>query len=196
MNKFIAVKPSASIIFEPFTEDQLITKLGTIAAVAYQSPDRSVEGYKKLLTGIMKKGHTSVLEHHSISLSIIIDRATTHALVRHRHTAYTQESTIYCTYKNQLTFVEPIIVPDEILNIIADWYLNTENPTKAKRDILPNMTKSQLIMTTNIREWRYILGLRTDPADSGRMHDIVMLMQKALAERYPFFFAEVPQVWV
>lgn len=195
MNKFIAIKPQADILFEPFTNDQLINKLGMIAAVAYQSASRDTEGYKKLLTAIMQKGHTSVLEHHSITVSIIIDRATTHALVRHRHCAFTQESTIYCTYKDKLQFMEPIIVPENILNAIADWYLNCGEKTKNKRDILPNMTKSQLIMTTNVREWRYILGLRKDPKDGTRMHEVIDLIQSALAKQYPFFFEDVPQVW-
>lgn len=196
MGKYYTTIPvSANILFENLSENDLIFKLGWIAGVAYQSEDNSLDTCKKRLAYCMRKGHDSVLEHHSITLSIVVDRATTHALVRHRHTAYTQESTIYCTYKDKLQFVDPVTIDEHLLEGIAKWYLENTDNAKVKRDILPNMTKTQLVMTTNIREWRHIIGLRSDPKDSSRMHDVIELLHYKLRSHYPFFFDEVPQVW-
>jgi len=186
--------PVSVDIYPDISEAALIAKLGTIAGVAYQADQGDLE---RRLNLCMDKGHTSVLEHHSITVSIICDRATTHALVRHRHCAYTQESTIYCNYnkKGIIQLIEPKEYPDEVYELPCFQYLNDDRSASRKRDILPNCTKTQLIMTTNIREWRYIIGLRSDPKDSGRMHTVIELLHKSLAAMYPFFFSNVPQIW-
>lgn len=186
--------PVSVRLIDSIDEQKVIEKLGKIAGVAYQS-DKTT--YAQRLAKCMKDGHESVLEHQSISVEIICDRATTHALVRHRHTAYTQESTIYCNYNRfgKLQFIEPQIFADEHWQDIAELYLKDPRPAGVKRDILPNCTKTTLIMTTNIREWRYIIGLRSDPKDSGRMHVVIEKLKEQLQSVLPFFFTDIPQVW-
>lgn len=186
--------PVSVRLIDTVNETEVITKLGKIAGVAYQSDK---EDYVRRLLLCMKNGHESVLEHQSISVEIICDRATTHALVRHRHCAFTQESTIYCNYNRfgKVQFILPQEFSDEHFQSVASMYLKDTRPAGVKRDILPNCTKTTLIMTTNIREWRYILGLRSDPKDSGRMHTVIKLLQEQLQSVLPFFFTDVPQVW-
>lgn len=186
--------PVSVRIIDTVDETQVIEKLGKIAGVAYQS-DKAM--YAQRLSKCMRDGHESVLEHQSISIEIICDRATTHALVRHRHCAYTQESTIYCNYNNKgiLQFILPQEFSDDHFQEVARLYLDDKRPAGVKRDILPNCTKTTLIMTTNIREWRYIIGLRSDPKDSGRMHTVIQLLKEQLQSVLPFFFTDVPQVW-
>lgn len=186
--------PVSVMLLDSVNEDNVITKLGRIAGVAYQSDKTN---YRQRLEKCMRDGHESVLEHESFTVCIICDRATTHALVRHRHCAYTQESTIYCNYNRfgVLQFIEPQEFSDAFFQNTAQLYLDDKRPAGVKRDILPNCTKTTLIMTTNIREWRYIIGLRSDPKDSGRMHTVIKLLQKELSDALPFFFTEVPQVW-
>lgn len=193
-NKTWEFIPISVRLIDTIDEQKVIEKLGKIAGVAYQS-DKTT--YAQRLAKCMKDGHDSVLEHQSISVEIICDRATTHALVRHRHTAYTQESTIYCNYNRfgKLQFIEPQIFADEHWQDIAELYLKDPRPAGVKRDILPNCTKTTLIMTTNIREWRYIIGLRSDPKDSGRMHIVIEKLKEQLQSVLPFFFTDIPQVW-
>lgn len=193
-NKTWEFIPVSVALVDEINQDRVITKLGKIAGVAYQS-DKTT--YEQRLRKCMRDGHDSVLEHESISVEIICDRATTHALVRHRHTAYTQESTIYCNYNRfgKLQFIEPQSFPDFFYQQVADLYLSDSRAAGVKRDILPNCTKTTLIMTTNIREWRYILGLRSDPKDSGRMHKVIELLHNRFKEVLPFFFTDIPQVW-
>lgn len=186
--------PISVRLIDIVNETEIITKLGQIAGVAYQSDNAN---YTNRLLKCMKDGHESVLEHQSISIEIVCDRATTHALVRHRHCAYTQESTIYCNYNrfNKLQFILPQEYPSEHFESIATMYLTDKRPAGIKRDILPNCTKTTLIMTTNIREWRYIIGLRSDPKDSGRMHTVINMLKEQLQSILPFFFTEIPQIW-
>ena len=193
-NKTWEFIPVSVELFDEVDQDRIITKLGKIAGVAYQS-DKTT--YEQRLLKCMRDGHESVLEHESITVEIICDRGTSHALVRHRHTAYTQESTIYCNYNRfgKLQFIEPQSFPDFFYQQVADLYLSDSRAAGVKRDILPNCTKTTLIMTTNIREWRYVLGLRSDPKDSGRMHKVVELLHNRLKEVLPFFFTDIPQVW-
>ena len=193
-NKLFEFIPVSVRLIDEVNEEDTILKLGKIAGVAYQS-DKAL--YSQRLLKCMKDGHESVLEHQSISVEIICDRATTHALVRHRHTAYTQESTIYCNYNNKglLQFIEPQEYSDEHFQSVAEMYLGDSRPAGIKRDILPNCTKTTLIMTTNIREWRYILGLRSDPKDSGRMHTVIEQLRLQLQSVLPFFFTDIPQIW-
>lgn len=193
-NKLFEFIPVSVRLIDEVNEEDTIIKLGKIAGVAYQS-DKAM--YAQRLLKCMKDGHESVLEHQSISVEIICDRATTHALVRHRHTAYTQESTIYCNYNNKglLQFIEPQEYSDEHFQEVSRLYLGDSRPAGIKRDILPNCTKTTLIMTTNIREWRYILGLRSDPKDSGRMHTVIEQLRLQLQSVLPFFFTDIPQIW-
>ena len=193
-NKLFEFIPVSVRLIDEVNEEDTIIKLGKIAGVAYQS-DKAL--YSQRLLKCMKDGHESVLEHQSISVEIICDRATTHALVRHRHTAYTQESTIYCNYNNKglLQFIEPQEYSDEHFQEVSQLYLGDSRPAGIKRDILPNCTKTTLIMTTNIREWRYILGLRSDPKDSGRMHTVIEQLRLQLQSVLPFFFTDIPQIW-
>jgi len=193
-NKTWEFIPVSVRLIDSIDEQQVIEKLGKIAGVAYQS-DKTT--YAQRLAKCMKDGHESVLEHENITVEIVCDRATTHALVRHRHTAYTQESTIYCNYNRfgKLQFIEPQEFSDEYFQYVARLYLEDKRPAGVKRDILPNCTKTTLIMTTNIREWRYIIGLRSDPKDSGRMHKVIELLHNELVRVLPFFFTNIPQVW-
>ena len=186
--------PIAVTVLVEADEAQLINKLGTIAGVAYQADEGDKE--RRLLL-CMNKGHESVFEHHSITVFMDCDRATTHALVRHRHCAFTQESTIYCNYnkKGIIRLIEPQEYADEVYSVPCNAYLKDTRAAVRKRDILPNCTKTTLVMTTNIREWRYILGLRSDPKDSGRMHTVIEKIREQLTALYPFFFTNIPQVW-
>lgn len=193
-SKLFEFIPVSVHLIDEVNQEDILIKLGKIAGVAYQS-DKAM--YEQRLAKCMKDGHESVLEHQSISVEIVCDRATTHALVRHRHCAYTQESTIYCNYNrfNKVQFILPQEYADDFFHTVSFMYLNDSRPAGVKRDILPNCTKTTLIMTTNIREWRYILGLRSDPKDSGRMHTVIQLLKEQFKNVLPFFFADIPQIW-
>ena len=67
--------------------------------VCYKSENKISEtSFKRFVEQIIKSGHESVLEHFNLSVKFITDRAMANALVRHRHCAFSQESTHYINY--------------------------------------------------------------------------------------------------
>ena len=101
------VSQYVKILPESRTERELINLAGSSAGICYRAED-SESANKRRLLDCIRKGHTSVLEHAVISFEVRCDRGTSHAIVRHRHCAFTQESTIYTKYTrfSELQFIE------------------------------------------------------------------------------------------
>ena len=124
-----------------------------------------------------------------ISVHIITDRAISHELVRHRVFSFCQESQRYCSYNkdkfgNELTFIIPNWVNTHCPNdkqdgpSIADieWSTSMMNaeasyfsllkegwkPQQA-REVLPNSTKTELVMTGFKSDWEQFFKLRCSP---------------------------------
>lgn len=144
--------------------------------VAYKSEGMmTAESASKFVSGIIDKGHGSVLEHASASFHIITDRGVSHEIVRHRLASYTQESTRYCNYGKEkfgkeISVIRPIGLTENTERIWArsmaeaeDAYLRMlqegASPQIA-RSVLPHSLKTEIRMTCNFREWRHFLKTR------------------------------------
>lgn len=69
---------------------------------SYRSEDRITEdgeSAKKMVKKLIKNGHESCLEHSSMSVIFVCDRAIANELERHRLASFTQESTRYVNVK-------------------------------------------------------------------------------------------------
>ena len=139
-------------------------------------------------------------EYHEkrISVHIITNRAISHELVRHRAFSFSQESQRYCNYSkdkfnNELTFIIPNWVTttppykEKAGPTIADveWsnaLLEAEKnyftllkegwkPQQA-REVLPNSTKTELIMTGFESDWEQFFRLRCSPAAHPMMQEL------------------------
>ena len=161
---------------------------------------------EKLSRGCIKRGHESVIEHASVTFRMICDRGVTHELVRHRMASYSQESTRYVNYnKKEIEFIYPFWydkVPSETIdfNDLTDeerkyrclwWAMSVaaheaeENyecmisagatPQEA-RAVLPNMLKTDIVVTMNMREIRHFIKLRAAKA----AHPDIRFLAKAL----------------
>ncbi|MBT3261295.1 FAD-dependent thymidylate synthase [bacterium] len=132
---------------------------------------------KIFIEKIRKLGHESVLEHSSMTVRFYnISRGFTHEIVRHRLCAFSQESTRYVGYhKGDLEIIVPphkINTPeikdiDTVLTQIEECYKKLKKiGWKAEdiRQILPIGIRTEIVMTTNFREWRHIFKLRTSKA--------------------------------
>jgi thymidylate synthase (FAD) len=173
--------------------------------VCYKSEDKiSLNSYKKFIENILIRGHESVLEHFTMSVKFICDRATSHEIVRHRIASYSQESTRYCNYSNsELVFVIPSMFRKntheyriwlDSCNQCEISYNNMikfgSTPEKA-RCVLNNSLKTELIMTANLREWRHFLKLRTSKKAH---HDIRILagdLLDKLKEKIEIIFDDI-----
>ena len=113
------IKPTVEIIKQEEYDLNHIFKFIELAGrTCYKSEDKITEdSYEKMLKNIIKRGHTSVLEHEKITVRIICDRGVSHEFVRHRAFSFAQESTRYCNYtkdkfNNELTFIIPCWIKD------------------------------------------------------------------------------------
>ena len=199
------VSQYVKILPESRTERELINLAGSSAGICYRAED-SESANKRRLLDCIRKGHTSVLEHAIISFEVRCDRGTSHAIVRHRHCAFTQESTIYTKYTrfSELQFIElptydkynkNFVYPEgynerllEYCQYATNKYtelLDTGLPAGIARDVLPNCTATIIKITTNFRELQAILKIRTQQSDSVRMHQIIAMLEAELSAAYP-----------
>lgn len=199
----IFVPQSFSIDNAP-NPDTIAKAIERIGRVCYKSEERiTPDSADRFVQNLIKRGHESVLEHHSITVNITTDRAIANELVRHRVAAYTQESTRYCNYTGEgITFIKPLNMKDPVsLSIytsvakMAEERYNAlielgETP-EAARDVLPLMTATNIIATCNLREWRHILRLRTDKAAHPKMRELMQGILKQFKILYPIIFEDI-----
>lgn len=190
-------------------ELQLIEKAGR---TCYKSEDKITdESAKKFVAGLIKRNHEAMLEHSFLSIRFICDRGVSHELVRHRLASFAQESTRYCNYSqdkfgNELTFIKPFFL-DEDTNEYRVWehamkvaesdymmMLNVGRTAQEARSILPNSIKTEVVMSTNYREWRHFFKLRaaraTGPAHP-QMEEITRPLLEELKTLIPVVFDDI-----
>lgn len=115
--------------------------------------------------------------HHDVTVKFTCDRGVSHEIVRHRTSSFAQESTRYCNYGqdkfgNEITVIRPswCKADTEIYDIWKNGCLKSEgtyftllseNATpQMARSVLPNSTKTELVMTTNLNGWDHFFFLR------------------------------------
>lgn len=152
--------------------------------------------------------HESPLEHSRLTVLFNINRGISHELVRHRHTAYSQQSTRYCNYTNgrfgnNVTFVnDSTIAKDseaykrwlENRSLDEKEYFDNINsglkPDQA-RGGLPNDTATKLLVTTNFREWRTIFKLRCDSHAHYQMREVMQPLFNDVCSALPCIFDDI-----
>jgi thymidylate synthase (FAD) len=210
------IKPSCELVWITPNAEKMIERAGR---VCYKSEELiTEESSAKFIENIVKRGHEAVLEHATASLLFICDRGVTHELVRHRLVAYCQESTRYCNYSkdkfnNELTFIEPCFYYlDEELNLPENknhlarlqWYnamLFAEETYKKMteygatpqeaRSVLPNSLKTEIVCTTNLREWRHILKLRTSKFAHPQIIEVMNIAKDILKKECSNVFGDI-----
>lgn len=178
---------------------------------AYKSEDRICEGSaEKIIDLIKSKKHESCLEHGVITVRIICDRGISHEFVRHRIASFTQESTRYVDYSKGkhgggIGVIDPYFWKmDSVMRPIwvnACEYAEKQYLTLLKsgataqeaRSVLPNSTKTEIVMTCNVREWRTIFNLRSSNAAHPQMRQIVCPMVESFRKRWSILFNDVGQ---
>lgn len=169
-----------------WVEQDLLRWVGEVAGECYNSSKDDDACIKRAMNCI-KRGHHSPWEHVNITLRCTVDRGVSHALVRHRHCAFQQSSTIYQKF-NDLVFIEPNSLDEDTANQIQARYQEClaqgMKPAEA-RDVLPNCLATNLIITTNIRQWMYMIHRRCGPGDSENMHEWCRKVREWFHEQYP-----------
>lgn len=165
----------------------------------------------KFVEKLIKNKHDSCLEHGTISVLIVADRGFMAELTRHRvGIAYTIESTRYCNYTgsrfDEIEFIDPKCYYDDLDKVeyavihktladIEETYRFLVESRKIKpeiaRCVLPNALVVHIYVTANIREWRYILSLRSTKTNHPFMRKIMKMLLNEFKKKYPIFFKDI-----
>lgn len=201
------VKQSYEIL-SPIDADYIYKQIEKAARTCYKSEDKIKDGSaEKMVRGLVKRQHEAMLEHASITVKFVTDRAIANEIVRHRLCSYAQESTRYVNYKDGIEFIEPIFNHGEehdqaflewssLCSYAENAYTNMINagctPEEA-RSVLPLSTKTEIVVTGNLREWRHIFDLRV-LGTTGRPHPqiraLLLPLLCELSDKLPIIFGD------
>ena len=188
-----------------------LKEIERIARTCYKSEDKITEdgsSAKQLIYNLIANGHEAMLEHSSLSVKFVCSRSVSHELVRHRMASFAQESQRYCNYSKdkfgaEVTFIKPIwygegtpasFAFEEQMKAAEETYfklLNDGLQPQEAREVLPNATKTEVVITANYREWRHILKLRTDAAAHPEMRRLMRPLLDHLKFAIPVVFDDI-----
>lgn len=206
-----AIKPYTQI-FADFKGQDLINKLEQVARTCYKSESKIKEGSaNKMVAALIRSNHEAMLEHASITIKFVVDRGISHEIVRHRVASFAQESQRYCNYSkddfgSEITFIIPDFLDykSEGWNVWKNAMQEAErtyfkmlelgfSPQEA-RAVLPNSTKTELVMTANLREWRHFFKLRASDATGAahpQMKEVTIPLLAELKTMIPVIFDDI-----
>lgn len=206
----IEVEQSATLISVTAEADKMLER---IARVCYDSEDRMAcdcaDGYcekcrtrrDKFLGGLKERRHDSVFEHASATFLLVTDRGITHEVVRHRLASFTQSSTRYIKYDDELPVIRPLFVSKFEEDTWREATLAAEQayrrllannvPAQNARDVLPTCTAAKLFVTANFREWRHIFRLRLARGAHPKIRVLAREIWQKLCPCCPVYFADL-----
>ena len=140
-------------------------------------------------------------QHRHVAVRVICSRAISHQLVRHRPCSVLQESQRYCRYDDDVVFIRPEWASDDHFGKRRLWERAMENsefryqqllkndmlPQQA-RGVLPNDTKTELVMYASLPEWRHIFAMRCAKAADPEARRVMLPLREQ-------FRAEYPEMW-
>ena len=175
-----------------------------------QDPDeifrRAVDGdfdpakMQKLISSVIESGHGSTIEHIVFTFGISgVSRTLSHQLVRHRAgVAFDQQSQRYVTYKGASTMLptsiedaEPAVreayenAVDGSMGVYGDL-VGAGIPAEDARFVFPNATRTNLVMTTNLRALIHMSGLRLCTMAQWEIRRLFQLIRHEIFAVSPF----------
>ena len=168
--------------------------------------DRAVAGdfdpakMQKLIASVIESGHGSTIEHVVFTFGITgVSRTLSHQLVRHRAgVAFDQQSQRYVKFKGAATMLPHSIAegdPDlreryqEQVDSSLELYgemLAAGVPGEDARFVFPNATRTNLVMTTNLRALIHMSGLRLCTMAQWEIRRLFQLIRQQIFDVSPF----------
>jgi thymidylate synthase (FAD) len=159
-------------------------------------------GDASIIARWIDSGHQSMVEMADAAFEITCSRVVSHELVRHRIASFQQESQRYVKYDEEpfqdLFYLPPELSPTEALIVEEAYEASLKAYRKLKflgaksqiaRYVLPNGTRTRIIMKANLREWMHFCRLRCHPSAQPEMQ----LIAKQILDRLYFMYPEVFQ---
>ena len=162
----------------------------------------------EVLRRIIKAGHESILEHINLTYSVKgISRALLQELSRHRHISLSVESTRHTLRRKLAEDIEhypvhAIMVKapgidtkfnlfDELFAVLGNIAEN--NPDFSNDELkyyIPEFWPTNLILTSNVRELRHILNLRTAPQALKEFRDLAHELFNVVPEKFKYLLQD------
>lgn len=217
MSNQINIIPAEVNILTPLTPErcrEMLLICEYAGRTCYQSAPKGEP--EKFINGIVRRGHESVIEHQTITVEFITDRACANELVRHRIAAYSQESTRYVNYVDGIQFIKMIefqyynqlSIGDT--NMLRDcealWELSCQQSAdcykemvemlrrrpETARSVLNNSLKTSIIATFNLREWRHVFTMRCGKPAHPHIKEIMIPLMMYFKQKFPGMFDNIP----
>ena len=155
---------------------------------------------QKLIQGVIESGHGSTIEHIVFTFAISgVSRTLSHQLVRHRAgVAFDQQSQRYVTYKGASTMLPASIedADDDVLEAYTGAVEGSMSvygdlvaagiPAEDARFVFPNATRTNLVMTTNLRALIHMSGLRLCTMAQWEIRRLFQLIRHEIFQVSPF----------
>ena len=205
------IKPSFEVV-DIVNGDAVLKKLERVARICYDSGDKITEvSARKFVKGLIDKGHEAMIEHHTLSVIFTIDRGISHEIVRHRHCSFAQSSTRYINYTKdkygEISVIEPFYLEEgtrgydtwakscaiaeaAYFDLIKECF-----PPEKARVVLPTSTKTELVVTCNLREWRHIFRLRCSKKAHPQIREVMLPLLYKLHSKIPVVFDDIWEMY-
>ncbi|MGH2513821.1 MAG: FAD-dependent thymidylate synthase [Candidatus Limnocylindrales bacterium] len=155
---------------------------------------------RKLIQGVIESGHGSTIEHIVFTFGISgVSRTLSHQLVRHRAgVAFDQQSQRYVTFKGASTRLPSTLAEadpglreryEEQIEGSMELYgelVAAGIPGEDARFVFPNATRTNLVMTTNLRALIHMSGLRLCTMAQWEIRRLFQLIRHEIFEVSPF----------
>jgi thymidylate synthase (FAD) len=155
---------------------------------------------QKLISSVIESGHGSTIEHVVFTFAITgVSRTLSHQLVRHRAgVAFDQQSQRYVKYKGAAAMLPHSIAEgdpdlraryeeqvDGALGLYGEL-LGAGVPGEDARFVFPNATRTNLVMTTNLRALIHMSGLRLCTMAQWEIRRLFQLIRHEIFAVSPF----------
>jgi len=165
------------------------------------------------------------LVHDWLSIHFITDRGVSHELVRHRPCSWAQESTRFCNYSKgkygkEITVLNPMFFDRtskeydiwvDTCKYIEDGYLRLTEPVPTEKEpdntgefgrlaqegraLLPNSTKTEIVMTASLMELVHFFRMRLPKSAHPQMRELTIPIFRSLPGNYKEVFADL-ESWI
>lgn len=189
--------------------DNLAEFAGRACYRAEGKPNPATEQNADYLANIIRQQHTSVLEHSSASFYITgVSRAFLCEITRHRHLSFSVQSQRFVD-ESEANIVVPPAIRDlgmgsylddvmvgasrdytRLVRDLTDAGLPRKQAREAARAVLPNMTEVRMVVSGNIRAWRYVVARRIDSSADAEIREVAGMILAELKEIAPASFQD------
>lgn len=196
--------------------DELAEIAGRNCYQSFDRPNPSTRENADYLAHILDVGHESVLEHSSATFYIDTSRSVLTELERHRHLSFSVLSQRYVDMYGAGCHIPPVLgeldedsrlaaladlattkvatmeAYDRLVTNLSNAGLPRKKAREAARAVLPNMTRSPMIVSGNLRAWRYVLKARWHEAADAEIRELAGMLLAELREIAPNSFQDFP----